>query len=59
LQAGGVPGEYDKRFWLSPLPPPGLLTFVSAWRVMNISETRLSWTASRDVRGRPDGDPLA
>jgi hypothetical protein len=25
--AGGAPGKHDMRFLLSPLPPPGLLTF--------------------------------
>jgi hypothetical protein len=57
--AGGAPGKRDMRFWLSPLPPPGLLTFASAWRVMHISETRTVVDGEPYVRGRPDGDSSA
>ncbi len=31
---------YDTEYWLAPLPPAGSLTFVCAWPLFNIPETR-------------------
>lgn len=37
----GSGGErsYDHTFWLSPVPPPGPLTFVTAWPLFGLEET--------------------
>jgi hypothetical protein len=51
LSSGGSRGggrRHDADFWLSPLPPAGPLTFVCAWRLFNIPETRTM----------VDGDPI-
>jgi hypothetical protein len=39
---GGHGGSraYDTEYWLAPLPPTGSLTFVCAWPLFNIPETR-------------------
>jgi hypothetical protein len=42
LNPGGGGGgglSYDQRFWLSPLPPPGLVTFICAWPALDLPET--------------------
>ncbi len=41
---GGSGGErtYDATYWLTPLPPPGPLTFVCAWEAFGITEARFS-----------------
>ncbi len=36
---GGGGGHYDQRFWLSPLPPPGPVTFVCAWPALGLTES--------------------
>lgn len=41
LRPGGGGGgglSYDQRFWLSPLPPPGPVTIVSAWPALGLEE---------------------
>jgi len=43
LTNGGGHGgtfSYDVQYWLAPLPPPGPLTFICTWPVVNIPETR-------------------
>ena len=57
--AGGAPGKRDMRFWLSPLPPPGLLTFVSAWRFMNISDDTTVVDGEPRRQGTSGRRPLA
>ncbi len=36
---GGGDRTHDRTFWLSPLPPPGPVTFVCAWSAFGIAET--------------------
>ncbi len=45
LGGGGGGGEWRMDQWLWPLPPAGDLTFVVAWPVSDIEETRLTLSA--------------
>lgn len=38
-QAEGAPGIEQVSYWLSPLPPPGLLTITISWKRRGIAET--------------------
>lgn len=38
--------EYDDRLWLWPLPPEGMLEFVTAWPAVDIPETRMQLDAT-------------
>ena len=39
--AGGGGGRtFDQGYWVTPLPPPGLLAFICAWPALGIAETR-------------------
>jgi hypothetical protein len=38
-RGGGGRLHYDQRFWLSPLPPPGPVTFVCAWPALGLTES--------------------
>jgi hypothetical protein len=37
---GGGGLSFDQTFWVSPLPPPGPLTFVHSWTAFDLPETR-------------------
>lgn len=37
---GGGSSRFDYGYWVTPLPPPGPLTFVCAWQALGITETR-------------------
>jgi len=37
---GGGDRSFDQSYWLTPVPPPGPLTFVCAWPAFRITETR-------------------
>lgn len=42
LNPGGGGGgglSYDQRYWLSPLPPPGPVTFICAWPALDLPES--------------------
>jgi hypothetical protein len=38
--SGGNARRWDGRFWVHPLPPAGLVTFVAAWPEFGVAETR-------------------
>lgn len=37
---GGGDRSFDQSYWLTPVPPPGPLSFVCAWPAFQITETR-------------------
>ena len=37
---GGGDRSIDQSYWLTPLPPPGPLTFICAWSAFGIAESR-------------------
>lgn len=39
--SGGGGRRWDAGWWLWPLPPPGQLTFICEWPVLDIGETRV------------------
>ncbi len=68
MQRGGGGGEraWDMRFWLWPLPPPGLLAFVAEWPLGGIALTRVEVDADPIVQAAaeaetlwPDGEPTS
>ena len=44
--SGGGGGEYESRFWLWPVPPPGPVTFVVEWPAQEIELTKQEVDAS-------------
>lgn len=46
LGGGGGGGDWRERFWLWPLPPPGPLTFVSAWPALGHTEQSVTADAT-------------
>jgi hypothetical protein len=59
---GGGPRYWDLSYWVSPLPPPGLLTFFCEWAYCGIPETSSSIEAQlildaapRSMQIWPDG----
>ena len=45
LSGTGTAGRFDQRFWVEPLPPPGLLGLVVDWPPQGIPETRVNVSA--------------
>jgi hypothetical protein len=43
---GGGGRSFDQGYWVTPLPPPGPLTFVCAWPAVGITETRTTLDAA-------------
>jgi hypothetical protein len=40
LEGGGAGRRFDMDYWVCPLPPPGPVTFVCAWPMHGLPETR-------------------
>jgi hypothetical protein len=55
---GGSEHGWNMGFWLWPLPPPGLLTFVVAWPALGIPETRVETDGAPIVAAAASAEPL-
>jgi hypothetical protein len=60
MQRGGSGGDrnWDMRFWLWPLPPPGPLVFVVEWPLGAIPETRVEIDAGPIVEASTHAETL-
>ena len=43
---GGTGRQWNGDFWVHPLPPPGLVTFVASWLLYGVAETRAELDSS-------------